>query len=202
MSEKIAVLGGSFNPIHNGHLMLAEAAHDQYNINRILVMPNKNAYYKEEEFASDQARSDMVKLAIAPYSYMEFSDLELLREKITYTIDTIYELKRLFPDTEIYFIIGGDSLLSLKNWYRIDELLLHTHFLAARRDELDPYEMQKLIAEYQNHYPKCRIDILSTENADISSTGIRKMIQEGKDVSQLLPNEVFDYMISHDLYRT
>lgn len=201
MREKIAVLGGSFNPIHNGHIMLGIAAHEQYDIDRILVMPNKDAYYKDDDvFVSEKARTDMVKLAIEPYDYMEFSDIELKREGSTYTIDTIEYLRKQYPQAEIFFIIGGDSMKNLSKWYRIHDLMKYTHFLAARRSNIDYNQILALISEYKNIFPDCRIDILETENVDISSSEIRKLIKMREDVMRILPYTVFHYIKSHALY--
>lgn len=203
MYNKIGVLGGSFNPIHDGHLMLGIAAHEQFQINRILVMPNRDAYYKNDrDFVPEKARTEMVKLAIKPYPYMEFSDLELKRNKPTYTCDTIRILKKIYPDTEIYFIIGGDSLETLAQWYRIEDLMACTHFLAAGRDGVIADRLRFLISDYRSRYSSCHIDLLQTEGMDISSSEIRKKLQMGDTTVEHLPKEVMQYIRNHHLYES
>ena len=122
--NNITILGGSFNPIHNGHIEMAKCAARQYNLENIVFMPNKSTYYKDNDaFVSDKDRINMLKLAIEDYDYMSVSDMEIRRGGVTHTIDTIRELKEEDPDRKIYFIIGGDSLEWVEKWVDADELL-------------------------------------------------------------------------------
>ncbi len=201
MKEKIAVLGGSFNPIHNGHLMLGIEARRQYQVDRVLVMPNRDTYYKNNLcLAGAKERSDMVKLAISDYPYMEYSDLELQRTGITYTYDTIRQLKELYPSAELYFIIGGDSLEHLGQWYRIQELIYMTHFLAAGRADVDASKAAMLIQAYEEQYPGCKIHFLQTEAMDISSSALREMAARREAIDAFVPTQVADYIREQQLY--
>ena len=132
--NSIAILGGTFNPIHNAHIMMAETVYNTFHPEKVIIMPNYQTYYKQGASAVDvNYRIDMIDLAISDYPYMESSDLELRRGGITYTIDTIKELRDIYPDKKIYFIIGGDSLAWLDKWVKADELFKLTTFIAFSR---------------------------------------------------------------------
>ena len=133
----IAILGGSFNPIHVGHIRMAESFYKQFGID-IVLMPNKTTYYKENRaFVSDEDRLNMLSLVAEHYPYMYFSDLEIIRGGVTHTIDTIRELKKVNISRDIYFIIGGDSLEWIDKWVDAEELISTVHFVSAIRGDTD-----------------------------------------------------------------
>jgi nicotinate-nucleotide adenylyltransferase len=142
----------------------------------------------------------MVKLAISDYPYMEYSDLELLRTGITYTYDTIRQLKELYPSAELYFIIGGDSLEHLGQWYRIQELIYMTHFLAAGRADVDASKAAMLIQAYEEQYPGCKIHFLQTDAMDISSSALREMAARKAAIDAFVPQQVAAYIQERQLY--
>lgn len=218
MSSKVAILGGSFNPIHNGHIQIAVKAYEQFDIDEILVMPNKTTYYKKTTTVSDFDREMMVRLAIKPYHFMTYSDLEIRRGGVTYTYDTIKELHEIYglsetedvmnennEFTRIAFIIGGDSLAYLDKWYMAEELFKMVHFLCAIRDEVDEEEALLLIDKYKKVFPFAMIDLIKCDNYDISSTHIRELALKGEyetiKNNDYLNNDVLNYIISKDLYK-
>lgn len=197
-----AILGGSFNPIHKGHLKMAECAHNQFGLDDIVVMPNKTTYYKENiEFVSDEDRLSMIRLAIEGKSYLSVSDMEILRGGVTHTIDTIREFERLYPGVKLYFIIGGDSLAWVDRWVSAKELLESVTFLTAVRGENDIERSKDIIRRIKSEHPKSQIELLNMEDYPVSSSGIRGKIKCGEDVSDVLPDKVYDYILEHGLYR-
>ena len=197
-----AILGGSFNPIHKGHLKMAECAHNQFGLDDIVVMPNKTTYYKENiEFVSDENRLSMIRLAIEGMSYLSVSDMEILRGGVTHTIDTIREFERLYPGVKLYFIIGGDSLAWVDRWVSAKELLESVTFLTAVRGENDIERSKDIIRRIKSEHPKSQIELLNMEDYPVSSSGIREKIKCGEDVSDVLPDKVYDYILEHGLYR-
>ena len=115
--KKIGIMGGTFNPIHHGHLLLAERDYHQFGLDKILVMPTKNTYYKKmPDNVTEEQRIDMIKLAIADNEHFELSLEEINREGITYTYETLLNLTRDNPDCEYYFIMGADSLYHIESW--------------------------------------------------------------------------------------
>ena len=199
---KKAIIGGSFNPIHKGHLKMAESAHDQFELDEIVVMPNKTTYYKENmEFVSDEHRLNMIRSAIQDIPYLSVSDMEIVRGGVTRTIDTIREFKALYPDSELYFIIGGDSLEWVDRWVSADELLASVVFLTAVRGKTDIKRSKDIISRIKSEHPKSQIELLNMDDYPISSSEIREKIKIGENPSEMLPEKVYNYIVEHNLYK-
>lgn len=199
--ERIGIMGGTFNPIHKGHIRLAQAAYEQYGLTKVLVIPNKLPAYKDcDELLSTSQRSDMVRLAIQPYAYMEFCDMELNRSGATYTIDTMQILHQNYPDTEFYFILGGDSLVHFQEWRKYQDILRLTTILCARRDDSGFSELEQARAELIQQIPEAKILYLDTPLFDISSTQIREELKDDPTLSRWLPEAVYHYIKEHHLY--
>ena len=199
---KKAILGGSFNPIHKGHLKMAESAHDQFELDDIVVMPNKTTYYKENmEFVSDEHRMNMIRSAIQDIPYLSVSDMEIVRGGVTRTIDTIREFKALYPDSELYFIIGGDSLEWVDRWVSAEELLSSVVFLTAVRGKTDIKRSKDIISRIKSEHPKSQIELLNMNDYPISSSEIREKIKIGENPSEMLPEKVYNYIVEHNLYK-
>ena len=199
---KKAILGGSFNPIHKGHLKMAESAHDQFDLDDIVVMPNKTTYYKENmEFVSDEHRMNMIRSAIQDIPYLSVSDMEIVRGGVTRTIDTIREFKALYPESELYFIIGGDSLEWVDRWVSAEELLSSVVFLTAVRGKTDIKRSKDIISRIKSEHPKSQIELLNMDDYPISSSEIREKIKIGENPSEMLPEKVYNYIVEHNLYK-
>ncbi|MBQ4284747.1 MAG: nicotinate (nicotinamide) nucleotide adenylyltransferase [Lachnospira sp.] len=199
MNKTITIMGGSFNPIHNGHIELAKTAYEQFELDRILVMPsyNPSSYKDTSELVSANDRCNMVSLAIEDYPYMELSTLEIERGGKTYTADT---LAQLLPDYNyIYFIIGADSLFALDHWYKPEYVMKNCHFLVANRNEYPISELSHKANELRSHYG-AKISFINMSDVPISSSDIRQKIKLGRDISHMLPNTVYDYIKRHNLY--
>jgi len=202
---KIGILGGSFNPIHNGHISLAKAALNEYSLDRVLIMPNCDTYYKKDADISDHDRMNMIQLAVRGLKNIVPSDIELKRGGITYTIDTMRYLiekdKEEGVINDYFFIIGGDTLHNLYYWREIDELFKVMTFLATVRDDVDTKEMEKLKDGYTLKHSEARIGFLHTDKNPVSSSLIRKKVAEGEDVSMYLPEAVNRYIKIRNLYK-
>jgi len=197
---KIGIMGGTFDPIHNGHIVLAKSAYEQFNLDKVLVMPSANPPHKVNIVEAKAAqRSEMVKLAIEGIPYLEYSGIELERGGYIYSVDTLTMLKKQNPENEYYFIIGADSLFSLENWYRPDELLKTTNVIAAKRGDKDNHDLRRQI-DYLRHKYCASIYLLDIPKIDISSRNIRQMISDKKDISNLVPSTVYNYIKKVKLY--
>lgn len=199
--QRVGIMGGTFNPIHNGHIMLAREAYEQFHLNSVLVMPNKLPVYKDTKLLlSSEHRKNMVQLAIQDYPYMVYSDIELEREGNTYTIDTLNELHKNHPEVEYYFIMGGDSLVHFHEWNQYEKILKEAVLLCARRGDADYETLEQIRDALLEKHPDARIEFLHTDLIDISSSELRDMIQEKKDISKWIPESVMNYMKKEQLY--
>lgn len=198
--KKIGILGGTFNPIHNAHLAMAEVALQQGDLEEIWFMPSKNPPHKSnDEIVSELFRSSMIKLAILPRPHFIYSDYELQREGTTYTAETLKGLQKDYPDMEFSFIIGGDSFFNIEKWYHPEEILSGCRILAISRDGATTQQMLQhkdyLIQKYH-----ANIQIVSMEQMDISSSQIRQAIKNGeKEIP--VPDHVAEYIRTNDLYK-
>lgn len=197
--ETIGILGGTFNPIHLGHLQIAICAHEQFNIPHILVMPSgQPSSYKDTSIIADSSdRCAMIELAIKDYPYMSLSTIEIDRQGTTYTSDTLKYLKN--DNSYIYFLIGADSLFSLDKWHEAAYVMNNCHFIAANRDKHSTDELEQKAEYLRTHY-NARIDILHMNDMPISSSDIRDRIHNGKNVDNMLPDTVYQYITAHNLY--
>ena len=196
------ILGGSYNPIHNAHLAMAECAHRQFDIPEILLMPTSRTYYKDDsELLEPEKRMDMIRMAIEEVrgqKYMKPSSLDIDRGGVTYTYDTITELKEFYD--KIYFIIGTDSFMYIDKWHRSEDFLPECTLLVSQRvtdhkDEVD--------AQYSYLTESYGADILfmDMEIMPISSSDIRKRIRTGRSVKGMVPDSIVKYIADNGLYK-
>ena len=199
--KKIGILGGTFNPIHYGHLLLGETAYQDFGLDKVLVMPNKNPGYKDiDKDISDWDRLNMVKLAIADNPHFELSTIEYEREGITYTADTLLELKAYHPDEEYYFIMGADSLFHMESWHKPEEILQLATILVAGRDGASRNEIDSQIDYLSNRFEACNIEYLDAPAYDISSYMIRKLVKSHKNIRYMVSETVREYIYENNLY--
>ena len=192
--KKIGILGGTFNPIHDGHLQLAKAAYEQHNLDKIWIMVSPNPPHKAGTSIVDVThRNNMAKIAIEPYEYMEFSDFEQKRDGYIYTAETLTLLKKEHPENEYYFIVGGDSLDNIEKWYHPEVVLANCILLAAGRDEMFDTALINRINELNEKY-KADIRMIKMQPMDVSSTEIR-----AGDFDDI-PESVRKYIDENQLY--
>lgn len=198
--KKIGIMGGTFNPIHYGHLFLAENAFDQIGLERILFMPSKNPPHKTKpDMVTDEQRVDMIELAIGDNSHFELSTLELEREGLTYTADTLTILIAENPDTHYYFIVGADSLFMMHQWKKPQIIFDQCTVIAAGRDHVVQERLQKQ-AEFLTEQYHADIRLIQMPTIQISSADIRERLAEGKTLRYYLPDQVIAYMKEKQLY--
>lgn len=197
--QKIGIMGGTFNPIHNGHLMLAEQAYEQFELDQVLIMPNKKPYYKEiEGGVSEEDREAMVRLAVDENDHFCFSDIELTRNQVTYTVDTLEELHKNNPDNEYYFIMGQDSLDYLESWKNAERIMeLAVIVAACRNDRGDVVDTK--IQELKERFC-AKIVRLNSPNLEISSSYLREALHHGRSCRYLIPDAVLRYIKEKKLY--
>lgn len=187
-------MGGAFDPIHLGHLLAAEAAREQYQLEEVWFMPSHTPPHKHEAGVSAMERLEMVKLATLANPAFKTLDIELRRGGVSYTIDTITELKKLHPTVEFHFIIGADMVNYLPKWQGIEQLTGMLTFIGLQRPgsflELD------ILPSYIQHAVK----LADMPLVDISSSLIRRHIASKHSVRYMVPESVYEYMIRGGLY--
>lgn len=200
-AAKIGILGGTFNPIHYGHLLLAENAREVYGLNQVFFMPSGNSYMKDASaIAAGEARAHMIELAISDNPYFALSRMELEREGPTYTCDTIRELRERYSAQQIYFLIGADNLLSLGKWKDPAYILKNCILIVAVRGT-DTIAALQAEAARMSQDMAADIRFLPERSYDISSSEIRERVAGNISVRYLLPEAVEAYIREQRLYR-
>lgn len=200
--HRVGIFGGTFNPIHNGHLMIAENACRQFQLEQIVFMPTGHAPHKAYMGADMSShRIHMTELAIDGHPSFTISCRELENERVSYTYQTLCRLNAEYPDTEFYFILGADSLFDFHLWRHPEIICREAIILAAARDNLDAAKLDAQIASLTEQYGG-RIYRIRMENYCISSREIRERIAAGLSVSEMVPPCVMHYIEENRLYRT
>lgn len=197
---KIGILGGTFDPIHFGHLIIGEQAREELGLDKIIFIPTGNPVHKQELKVSDaKIRYEMLRLAIEDNECFEKSSIEIDRKGKTYTIDTIKELKKEYDKEQIYFLIGEDSLFQIEGWYKFNELKEMCNFVVCRRAVRDEGKIIEKIECMEDKYDM-NIYLLNTPIIEISSTKIREKAGNKNSIKYLLPGVVEDYINTNNIY--
>ncbi len=207
----IGIMGGTFNPIHMGHIEIAKAAYEQYHLDEVWFMPNHIPAYKSEDaIVSGEERLDMVRLAIKKIPYCKASDFELKREGNTYTIDTLKLLKQQYPNDSFYFIMGADSLFYFDKWRSYEEIPDYAVLLIAPRDEKSKQDVYEKIQLFNYYFNKECFYLIECKEIPCSSSQIREIIKAENNQNKaknsktdkliFLPEAVKKYIDSHNLY--
>lgn len=202
LRNRIGVLGGTFDPIHNGHLAMASSAIACGAVDRIWFLPNPLPPHKAlpQDAATAAERVAMLKLAIKGISDYEICDLELLKGNETYTYQTLPMLEERYPELFFTFMIGADSLFQIETW-KCPKLLLSGHtFLAACRDDHDNAAVLKKAEELNRKYGS-NIQLLKIPPTDVSSTRIREKCRMHESIASDVPDAVAAYIANHGLYQ-
>ena len=200
LSEKVAMYGGSFNPIHKGHIQLAEYFVKELNLDRLLIVPDRTPPHKSDKaMVSPLHRYNMCKIAVQNFPKIEVSDIEINRTGKSYTVDTLRQLKSLYPKAQLFLIMGEDMFLSLHTWREYREIFNTAIICALPRehDNLSP------ILHYAKQYEaeKLRFIVSDAKVVQISSTEIRESIRQGLPLSDMLEEKVAEYIVQYSLYR-
>ncbi|HAA25466.1 MAG TPA: nicotinate-nucleotide adenylyltransferase [Ruminiclostridium sp.] len=196
----IGIFGGSFNPIHMGHLIIAEYVRDHFQLEKVLFVPAKKPPHKGSvDDQTSQHRFNMVQIATSDNPFFDVSAIELNRKGISYTSDTLKELKSLYPNKKLYFICGADSIVNLSTWHSIGSIFAYADMIAVKRfdvNETDVKNMSRWLTDQYNaviHY--CDMPYI-----EISSTMVRERIKNGLSVRYMVPEGVLKYIQLHRLY--
>ncbi len=186
--KQVGLLGGNFNPIHQAHLMIAEQVGQKMGFDEVHLLPSYLPPHVDEKKTIDSKhRLAMVKLAVEDNSFLSVDTRELARKGKSYTIDTMLEMTAETPDTEYYFIIGGDEVAYLPKWHRIDELIQLVNFVGVKRAGFTP----------ESPYPIIWVDVPEIQ---LSSSYIRKQVKQGCSIRYLVPDRVREYIAEEGLY--
>lgn len=198
MKEAVGIMGGTFDPIHFGHLAAAEEARQRFQLARVLFIPNGRPPHKPDYVPSPgEQRYDMVVLATAPNPAFEASRIEIDRPGLSYSIDTLRELRdQLGPNAESYFIAGADALLEMLTWRQPERLAELCEFIAVSRPGYDLHQLQQAMP------PELlsRMHLLEVPGVLVSSTELRRRAAAGLSLRYLTPRPVARYIAAHGLY--
>lgn len=188
--KKVGILGGTFDPPHNGHLLIANEVLSALNLDEVWFMPNQEPPHKtKSEFISNQDRLKMLELAIMGNDQFKIQTIELEREGPSYTVDTMKMIRSQYNDHQFFFIIGADMIEYLPKWYKIDELVKIVQFVGVERPEYS----------HDTAYPVLYVNVPAM---DVSSSMIRDRLKSGKTVHYLLPDSIIEYIEENHLYGT
>lgn len=201
--KKIGIMGGTFDPIHVGHLILGEKAHEQLGLDKVWFMPSGNPPHKRnrEGRASDEQRVEMVKRAISGNTHFELSLIEMNENGYTYTYRTLETLKQQNPDTDYYFIIGADSLYNFATWKEPARICGACTIVAASRNHIPAHSLDQQMTYLSQQFKGCFIR-LDTMNIDVSSQDLRRWLKEGRSLRYYVPDDVIAYIRNNHIYMT
>ncbi|MCD7806608.1 MAG: nicotinate-nucleotide adenylyltransferase [Lachnospiraceae bacterium] len=198
---KIGLMGGTFNPVHNAHLALANAAYAYCGLDQVWFMPNGIPYLKKDLSIPDPAvRSDMVKLAIKDVPYFSFCDAEVRRRGNTYTAETLKELKSLHPEDEFYFLMGADSAFYFPHWYQPGQIAKLCTLGIVNRNPLDKERLLEQIRLLETEFCARIVLIPFSELPDVSSSRIRELVHQNQPITDFVPVPVAEYIQKNRLY--
>ena len=203
---KIGIMGGTFDPIHIGHLLLGEFAYEDFGLDEIWFLPNGNPPHKDTPGDADDQdkalshRVEMVKRAVYDVPYFHLNLCEAVTDRHSYTYETMQKFNRLYPDDKFFFILGADSLFSIEQWKYFREIFPTCTILVAMRDDKDADEMKRQIQYLRERYG-ADIELLQAPLLEISSTTIRRRAADGRSVRYMVPDAVGEYIAEHNLYR-
>ena len=195
---KTGIFGGAFNPVHNGHINLAREAVEQLKLRKLMIIPTYDSPHKDTELVSYEHRAKMCEMAFVGISDkcdIEISDIEQRMGGVSYTINTLRELKRMFPERQFFLLIGGDMLYTFREWFKYESLLKECKVCAVARGGDSFTDMLEFATELG------RVKVLPTGIVDVSSTEIRERTARGEGISELVPEAVSRYISENNLWR-
>ena len=200
--DKIGIIGGSFDPIHFGHLRIAQIALEEQKLKEILFIPSGNPPHKNTKDLSPAIdRYNMVKLAVKDNQHFKVCDYEIHEAGTTYTILTIKELQKQYPRGTVFsFILGADAFLDMDTWRDLEEFLSMVELIILSRSYYKTSKVEEKIKSYQEKY-SCNIKTIYAKTLNVSATSIRKLVKSGKSVRYLVPHDVDDYITKHGLFK-
>ncbi len=198
--SSIGIFGGSFNPVHFGHLMIAECAREQFKLDKVIFIPNGNPPHKtKKDLASGEDRFNMLKLATSDNPYFEVSDIEIKSEEYCYTCDTMPKLAQIYPEDKLFFIMGEDSALYFEQWNKPEIIASYaTLLIASRFNEFDEALLNACESIKRNL--NAEIELITSPLMVVSSSSIRGSLKKGVSVRYQIPDTVIEYVKYNKLY--
>ncbi len=199
--QRLMIIGGTFNPIHNGHLKAAVELEKMYHPDRLVFVPTGTPPHKRmgQNYVPGEMRLEMTRQALADFHNYRVSDVEVLRGGKSYTIDTLEHVRARWPGYHIYLVMGSDMLLTFEQWHRFREIFLLCTIVAASREKAGRQVLEQVAQRYREQYG-ADIDVVDVDPVEVSSTQVRDMLRAGKDVSHLIPPGALRYIKEHGLY--
>lgn len=204
MNERVGLFGGSFDPVHNGHLIVARAVAEALRLDRVVLLPSATPPHKQAALlAPADHRAAMVRLAIAGNALFELSDYDLTRTGPSYTVDTVAHFRdHLGSEAALFWIIGADSLADLMSWRDVPRILDLCEIVTACRSVSESADWAGLEAKLgSDRVERLRRYQINTPTVDIAATELRQRVAEGKSIRYFVPDAVMDYITQHKLYR-
>lgn len=201
MKKRVGLFGGTFDPIHNGHLMLAENAYESLKLDEILFVVSGRSYLKSN-VSKAKDRLSMTSLAISDNPHFALSTIEVDRgeDVDSYSYETILTLKEHNPNTDYYFMVGADSFSFMDKWKKPDVIFANTTVAVAFREGSSIEELENKAKEYKEKFSGAKIVLLPVLNIGISSTDIRNRVKEGRTIKYMTPDDVSSYIEKNGLY--
>ena len=198
--RKIGILGGTFNPIHWGHLLLAEWARDALGLDEVWFIPTGHSYMKaDNDVLPGEERFQMVRLALEDNRFFRCLDTEIRRQGCSYSYETLEQLKREHPECDFYFIVGADCLFAIEGWKYPERIFQSCTLVAVVQDKTPWDEMEDKRADLERKFG-CKIFLMPFASLSVSSTEIRQRIGERKSVRYLVPDRVLQYIGEKGFY--
>lgn len=200
MRERIGIMGGTFDPVHNGHLVIAKSVAEQLDLDRVLFIPAGNPNFKQRQKLAPAAdRAHMVALAIEDETLFELDLCEVERFGVTYTADTLEELTRRYEGAQLFFIMGTDSAITLPDWRRAADVARLCTIVVAKRPGQSTQHVRDALAASPIDFDIVYLDV---PQVDVSSTQLREQIAQGQDVSDMIPPSVATFLVETGLYQS
>lgn len=189
--KRIGILGGTFNPLHIGHLAIAEVAQEKMDLDKVIFVPSSKPPHKRiTHLASAEDRLEMVRLSIKNNPKFDVSDFEVMRGGKSYTIDTVKYFRQKFgQDVKLYFIVGIDAAVELHTWRDVDDIIKYVSFVVVNRPG------------HEDGAPEVPHHSITMPGLDIASSYIRRRLHQGKSIKYLVPEKVFRYIEQHNLFK-
>jgi nicotinate-nucleotide adenylyltransferase len=198
--KRVGIFGGSFNPLHQGHLIVAEFAAESIGLDRILFTPVVHPPHKTASgLLPIHHRRQMITMAINDNDRFQLSMVDAEREGPHYSVDTVQIIQQQYPGSQLYFVMGGDSFRSFPGWHQPMQIVQHARLAVMRRPSFRPVQPDM----HENILPGLteRINMIEAPPIGISSTRIREQLRLGRSIRYLVPHDVMNYINTHDLYR-
>ena len=196
--KNIGIMGGTFDPIHYGHIVTAEEVRRGFHLDEVVFVPSGNPPHKKgRRITPAEHRLAMTELAVRGEEGFSVSDIEIRRGGYSYALDTVNAFREIYgEEAEIYFITGADAIVTIAQWYRADELMRRCRFIAAARPGYSFDDTNEVLAKYGD-----RVSLFSEPALSVSSSEIRARVAAGETIEDMLPPAVIDYIEAHGLYR-